>query len=224
MDGLGPRRSIETAALTVAGLRRLWAGWSCDKLILSSVVPEKTEIVRKAFPSTLLEVSPHLNLGMRLDYPAPDTLGQDRLANVAGLAALYAAPAVVIDFGTATTFDVLSPDRTYVGGVIAPGLEAMTDYLHERTALLPKVALRSPRSVVGRSTRKAILSGTVFGYPGLVSSILTEVKQEISPRKRLRVVATGGASRFLASRVPEIDEVNDLLTLEGLRVIGALNP
>ena len=120
---------------------------------------------------------------MGIDYPRPETIGADRLANATAATALYGSPAVVVDFGTAVTFDVISADRKYIGGVIAPGLNAMTDYLHKRTALLPRVTLREPRRAVGRSTAEAMRSGAVYGYRGLVAEILRQVVKEILQRK-----------------------------------------
>ena len=138
-------------------------------------------------------MSHKIALGVGIDYPRPETIGADRLANATAATALYGSPAVVVDFGTAVTFDVISADRKYIGGVIAPGLNAMTDYLHKRTALLPRVTLREPRCAVGRSTAEAMRSGAVYGYRGLVAEILRQVVKEIaSTRKVHYLIATGG--------------------------------
>jgi type III pantothenate kinase len=137
---------------------------------------------------------------------------------------LLGAPSVVVDFGTAVTFDVLSRDRSYIGGVICPGLQAMTEYLHQRTALLPRIHLLEPPHVIGKSTREAMLSGAVHGYRGLVRQVLHEIRTEVSPRRHLPVVATGGYADLIAAGLPEIDSVRPGLTLEGLRLIAELNP
>src|SRR5205807_2610536 len=150
------------------------------------------------------------------DYPRPETIGADRLANAAGVVALHGAPAVVVDFGTAVTFDVISRDKKYIGGVIAPGLEAMTDYLYQRTALLPKITLREPRSVLGKSTREAMLSGAVHGYRGLVREILREIRRDVFRGEKIKVVATGGYAELIAAKLPELRNVQPDLTLEGL--------
>src|SRR3989442_15504375 len=119
-------------------------------------------------------------------------MGGDRPANAAAVAQLYGYPAIVVDFGTAVTFDVVSAGGDYVGGVIAPGLEAMTSFLYNQTALLPKLSLREPVSAIGKTTRDAMMSGAVFGYRGLVREILVRVSFENFPGAKARVVATGG--------------------------------
>jgi type III pantothenate kinase len=158
-----------------------------------------------------------------VDYPKPATIGADRLANAASAFAQFGAPVVVVDFGTAVSFDIISPEGKYVGGVIAPGLEAMTDYLHQRTALLPKISLLEPPGAIGKSTRQAMLAGAVYGYRGLVRQILVEIRQELGWKKKLRVVATGGYAELIATKLPEISLVQPDLTLEGLRIIATLN-
>jgi len=115
------------------------------------------------------------------------------------------------------TFDVVDRAGNYVGGIIAPGLAAMTDYLHERTALLPRIKIREVSAAIGKSTEEAMLVGAVHGYRGLIRGLLTELKQELKAR-RLPVVATGGYGRLIAAKLPEITTVDPLLTLEGLRL------
>jgi type III pantothenate kinase len=122
-----------------------------------------------------------------------------------------------VDFGTAVTFDVVNAAGDYVGGVIAPGLAAMTDYLHEKTALLPRIRIREIRSAIGKSTEQAMLVGAVHGYRGLVRELIGELKRELKTRS-LPVVATGGYARLIAARLPEISAVERGLTLEGLRL------
>lgn len=199
-----------------------------QKIVLSSVVPEKAALALKAFARQVaadhfLAVSPKLNLGAGIDYPHPATIGPDRLANAAAVHSLYGAPAVVVDFGTAVTFDILSPEGNYIGGVIAPGLEVMTDYLFQRTALLPHIHPIEPESAIGKSTRDAMLAGTVYGYRGLVREILAQVRHELGSRRRVHIVATGGYAALISARLPEIKLVHPNLTLEGLRIIGNLN-
>jgi hypothetical protein len=122
-----------------------------------------------------------------------------------------------VDFGTAVTFDVVNRRGDYVGGIIAPGLSAMTDYLHEKTSLLPRIRIRETNVVIGRNTRQAMLIGAVHGYRGLIRGLIRELKQTLVS-KHLPVVATGGYARLMASKVPEIAAVEPLLTLEGLRL------
>jgi type III pantothenate kinase len=145
------------------------------------------------------------------------------LANAAAVTALYGCPAIVVDFGTAVTFDIVSAQRKYIGGVIAPGLESMTNFLYQRTALLPRLSLKEPRSVVGRSTMEAMRAGAVIGYRGLVREIISRIKSERFSGSKAWVVATGGYAGLIAARLKEIDAVHPNLTLEGLRIVANLN-
>jgi len=218
---------IPTPKLTVAALRRALGknAIRCG-VVLSSVVPGAEPAVETfAAKLYLIKVNHKTKLGVAVDYPKPASIGADRLANAAGAVAFYGAPAIVVDFGTAVTFDVLAMKNrvpTYVGGVIAPGLESMTDYLYQRTALLPRINLSEPVHPIGRSTVEAMMSGAVHGYRGLVRQILEELRRELKA-KRLAVVATGGYAELIAAKLPEVQQVNPLLTLEGLRIIGNLN-
>jgi type III pantothenate kinase len=164
-----------------------------------------------------------LKLGVEIDYPKPQSIGADRLANAAAVTALYGFPAIVVDFGTAVTFDIISEYRAYIGGVIAPGLEAMTNFLYQRTALLPRISLKEPLHAIGKSTIEAMRSGAVFGYRGLVREILERIKAEQFARRKVYVVATGGYARLIAQGLPEIGVVHPHLTLEGLRIVANLN-
>jgi type III pantothenate kinase len=221
---LGRSERIPTAGLTAAGLTKILRRRKVGLIVVSSVVPAKDKIIcRAANTIPILFVSAKCNLGVGVDYPAPASIGADRLANAAAVAALYGCPAVVVDFGTAVTFDVVSAERCYIGGVIAPGLEAMTNYLYKRTALLPKLTLAEPRRAVGRSTKAAMMAGAIFGYRGLVKEILQRISTEAFGRQRAQVIATGGYARLIAAQLPEIEAVHPDLTLEGLRIIGTLN-
>ena len=171
----------------------------------------------------MLWLGPKLNLGVGIDYPKPRSIGADRLANATAAAELYGYPAIVVDFGTAVTFDVISERRAYIGGVIAPGLEAMTNFLYQRTALLPRISLKEPRRAVGKSTIEAMLSGAVFGYRGLVREILARIKAEQFAQEKHYVIATGGYARLIAGGLPEIGLIRPHLTLEGLRIVANLN-
>ena len=128
----------------------------------------------------------------------------------------FGAPVVVLDFGTAVTFDSWTARGNYVGGIIAPGLEVMTDYLHEKTALLPRIKIREIKTIVGKNTEEAMLVGAVHGYRGLIRELIAQLKRELNAR--LPVVATGGYARLIAAKLPEITAVDPLLTLEGLRL------
>jgi len=209
-----------TSEKLVATLRRR----SVRKFVVCSVVPAKNAVVRRAAGRTkILWLRPDVNLGVKIDYPKPKLIGADRLANAAAVAKLYGYPAIVVDFGTAVTFDIISASGAYIGGVIAPGLEAMTNFLYQRTALLPRLALHEPRRAIGKSTHDAMISGAIYGYRGLVREILVQIKDEEFRRQKVKVVATGGYAQLIAARVPEIQSVYPNLTLEGLRLVANLN-
>lgn len=225
----GPRlRSVDlrTAAWETAegerALRRFLNGTGVQGAALCSVVPAATPRVvraaRRCGGCEPLVLSPRTLRGIGIDYPKPDSIGPDRLANAVAARQRFGAPVVVVDFGTAVTFDVVSPRGDYVGGIIAPGLAAMTDYLHEKTALLPRIKIRETRAVVGRSTEEAMLVGAVHGYRGMVRELLQELRREFN-QPGLPVLATGGYARLIARQLPEIDAVVPGLTLEGLRLV-----
>lgn len=217
---------IATPTLDAASFENAVRGWQFDAAVISSVVPEKGRLLGellKKRKTRALFVRHDVALGVGIDFPNPRSIGADRLANAAGVIAFYGAPSIVVDFGTAVTFDIVSAEKKYIGGVIAPGLEVMTDYFHRRTALLPKITPAEPRSAIGKSTRAAMLSGAVFGYRGLVKQILTEIERELHTAEKPKVIATGGYAKLIAAKLPAIDRVHPNLTLEGLRMIGTLN-
>jgi type III pantothenate kinase len=189
---------------------------------LCSVVPSATprllRMVRRLWKVQGLELSAQTIRGLGLNYPKPETIGPDRLANAVAARRHFGAPVVVVDFGTAVTFDVVDRAGDYVGGIIAPGLAAMTDYLHEKTALLPRIRIREIQSCIGKSTEQAMLIGAVHGYRGLIRSLAHELKQELGS-DALPLIATGGYARLIAAGLPEINIVEPLLTLEGLRLV-----
>src|SRR5215475_7330496 len=192
--------------------------------VVPRVTPRVYEAVREVWKLRCLELTPKTLRGVGIDYPKPATIGPDRLANAVAAHHQFGAPSVVVDFGTAVTFDVVNPSGNYAGGIIAPGLAAMTEYLHDKTALLPYIKIREIRNVIGKSTEEAMLVGAVHGYRGLIRELLLELKREMKAR-RLPVVATGGYSELIAAKLPEITAIDPLLTLEGLRLIWfAHNP
>lgn len=186
--------------------------------VVPSASPAVRALVRRRWRLDCLELSPKTLRGVGIDYPRPATIGPDRLANAAAVAHHFGAPAVVVDFGTAVTFDVVDRAGNYAGGIIAPGLAAMTDYLHEKTALLPRIKIRDVTAVIGRNTEQAMLIGAVHGYRGLVRELIAQLKKTLRT-KRLPVVATGGYAALIARSMPEITAVEPLLTLEGLRLV-----
>jgi type III pantothenate kinase len=203
-------------------LRRFVGRRQLHGAALCSVVPSRTPIVRQAVSKLwevhCLELTSQTVTGIRIEYPNPKTIGPDRLANAVAARHHFGTPVVVVDFGTAVTFDVVNRKGNYIGGIIAPGLAALTEYLHEKTALLPRIKIREVRRAVGKSTEEAMLIGIVHGYRGLVRELLNGLKVELgSPR--LPVVATGGYGKLMAKWVPEITRIDPLLTLEGLRLV-----
>lgn len=222
---IGRPSRIPTSRLTRAYLRRFLKRGKIEMLVVCSVVPKKNREVKSAAGKTrILWLGPRSKLGVGIDYPTPKTIGADRLANAAAVAALCGYPAIVVDFGTAVTFDIVSGEKKYIGGVIAPGLEAMTNFLYQRTALLPKLSLREPRRAIGRSTTEAMRAGAVFGYRGLVREIIARIKVENFPRSKVKIIATGGYADLIVAQLPEIEAVYPNLTLEGLRIVANLNP
>ena len=187
-----------------------------------SVVPAATAPAQTATGAelglTVLQLTSDTLRGVGIRYPKPRTIGQDRLANALAARHHFGDPVLVVDFGTAVTFDVVDRAGDYIGGIIAPGLAAMTDYLHEKTALLPRIRIREPRAVVGKDTEQAMLVGAVHGYRGLVRGLIGELKRDLRAR-RLPVVATGGYAKLIARGLPEITAVRPDLTLEGLRLL-----
>ena len=216
---------IPTAELSGSMIAKFLRRRQVKKLVVSSVVPAKNSAISKAAhkETQVLWLDWKLKLGVTIDYPKPRSIGADRLANAAAVVELYGSPAIVVDFGTAVTFDVVSERRSYIGGVIAPGLEAMTNFLYQRTALLPRVSLKEPHCAVGKSTVEAMRSGAVFGYRGLVREILAQIRAERFSRKEVAIVATGGYARLIASQLAEVAVIHPHLTLEGLRIAGNLN-
>jgi type III pantothenate kinase len=223
-EKIGKSARLPTSKLSAAAMRRILRGRQVATIVVSSVVPKKNKAISAAAGSArVLFLNPKLDLGVGIDYPRPRSIGADRLANAAAVAQLYGSPAIVVDFGTAVTFDVVSAAGNYVGGVIAPGLEVMTNYLYQRTALLPKLTLQEPPRAIGKTTRDAMMSGAVFGYRGLVREILKRLTAETFPRKKPRIIATGGYAQLIASKLPEIEAVHPNLTLEGLRIVANRN-
>ncbi len=203
-------------------LSRRWA----DAVVVASVVPSADakwkRAIRRAGQPDPLFVTHALELGVAVDYPKPERIGADRLANAAAAARLLGAPSVVCDFGTALTFDVLDARRGYVGGIICPGLPLMFDYLAEKTALLPHVAPARTRAVVGRNTKQAMQIGARLGYRGMVREILAALEKELAT-PGLSVCCTGGYAGWIFQGWDVPATIDPQLTLKGLGIIGELN-
>ena len=223
-SGISANRSwLPTPEISPESLAAALAEFEFEGSLLCSVVPEKARILRDflAARGPVHPLSYQSDTGLAIDYPHPAQIGADRLANAIGVAARYGAPAIVIDFGTAVTFDVVSAGPAYCGGVIAPGLGAMQDYLGKRTALLPKIEIDEPRAAIGKSTVEAMQAGAVYGYRGLVREILFRLQAEMSGTPV--IVATGGDAALIAKGLPEIQHVDPDLTLEGIRLAAVRN-
>ena len=215
------RGVLATAEISPETLEGLVGDVPYAAVLIGSVVPEKREILRSFFEGKApVHVLGHRSpLGIGIDYPLPEQIGADRLANAIGVFERHGAPAIVIDFGTAVTFDIVSGAPAYCGGVIAPGLGAMSGYLSRKTALLPEIELTEPESAIGKSTVHAMQAGAVFGYRGLVKGILEKICSELPEAPR--IVATGGDAALIAKGLPEIGRVDADLTLDGLRHVAS---
>ncbi|GIP30671.1 type III pantothenate kinase [Paenibacillus sp. J23TS9] len=195
-------------------------------VIMSSVVPPMVHIIeemcRKYIHKQPLMVGPGIRTGLNLRSENPREVGADRIVNAVAAVDLYKGPLVVVDFGTATTFDCIDEKGNYLGGAIVPGIGIATEALVQRASKLPRIELEKPKKVIGRNTVHAMQAGIIFGYAGQVDGIVKRMKQEMEA-PHLKVVATGGLAELIASESEAIDEVNPLLTLEGLRLIYERN-
>ncbi|MBI4698442.1 MAG: type III pantothenate kinase [Nitrospirae bacterium] len=197
--------------------------------VICSVVPEITPVISNALRKGLgiepINVNNKLITGIKFRIKHPDKLGADRIANAAAARQLYKGPLIVIDFGTATTFCVISARGEYLGGVIMPGLRMAAEALCEKTAKLPMVELSKPEKILGNDTKSSINSGVILGQAGAVERIIREIKEERSwgGKTPLKVIATGGLAQLIAPYIKGLKTVNPLLTLEGLRIIYGLN-
>ena len=193
--------------------------------VLGSVVPNVNttwkKMVKDELGCDLLIVRAGVKMDVTVDYPEPQTVGADRLADAVGGVRRYGAPLIVADFGTALTFDVITNDKRYIGGVITPGLPLMSDYLYERTALLPRVEFKGACPLVGKTTQQAMRIGAQIGYRGIVREIVTYLKKSLDPKFKL--VATGGYARWALeeSGMPFI--IDPELTLFGFGCIWESN-
>jgi type III pantothenate kinase len=193
--------------------------------IVSSVVPPLTpvieELCRTYFAMEANVVGPGLKTGMPILYENPSEVGADRITAAVAAFEKYGGPVIVLDFGTATTFDAVSAKGEYLGGAIAPGVRISAEALYLKTAKLPRIEIRKPKKAIGRTTVASMQSGLYFGYIGLVSRTIAEIRKELGPNAR--VISTGGFGGQVAAEVPEIEAHEPDLVLEGLRIIYERN-
>jgi type III pantothenate kinase len=225
------RTADEHALLLVDYLRLVGVDIRADELpkhlsgiAISSSVPSATsalrEMAQRWFPIPTVVIEPGVRTGMPILYDNPKEVGADRIANAVGALDLFEAPLIVVDLGTATTFDVISGAGEYLGGAITPGIEIATDALFSHAAALRRVELVEPRHVIGKSTVESIQSGVIYGYAGLVDGLCRRIKDELG---EATVVATGGLATVIRPLAREIDHHEPWLTLHGLRLVFERN-
>ncbi len=194
-------------------------------IIISCVVPPMLNILEplcvKYFNIKPMIVGPGIKTGMPIFYDNPREVGADRIVNAVAAYAKYRKECIVVDFGTATTFDYVSPKGEYMGGCIAPGIVISSEALFERASKLPRVEFSKPKTVITKDTVSAMQAGIMYGYAGLVDGIVARMKAEVNTTPL--VIATGGLARVVAQEAKSIDKIEDMLTLEGLRLIFELN-
>ncbi|NLP14347.1 MAG: type III pantothenate kinase [Clostridium sp.] len=193
-----------------------------EAVMIASVVPpimySLEHAIRKYFHKTPMMVGPGIKTGINIMYENPREVGADRIVNAVAAFEIYGGPVIIVDFGTATTFCAVSSRCEYLGGVICPGMQISSEALFQKAAKLPRIDLTKPKNVIGRNTVSSMQSGMVYGYVGQVDYIVKRMKQEMK-ESNIKVIATGGFAKLIASESETIDETNELLTLEGLRII-----
>jgi len=209
-------------AFLITGLMRMVDRPASDvqACVLSCVVPpllpRLEEMVQTAFGCEAFTIRP-AELGIPIEYHPPTAVGSDRVANAVAAAELYSLPAVIVDFGTTTTVDVVSESGAYLGGAIAPGIEASVAALYANTARLPRVDIRPPAAAIGRSTEESIRSGVVFGFAAQVDGLVRRCAAELAARPV--VIATGGQARLIGTVSETIQHIDETLTLHGMRLL-----
>jgi type III pantothenate kinase len=215
------RRTADELSVLIEGLLELDA---VDGFCLSSTVPalqrEYEQFAERA-GLAILVVGPGVSTGIAIRYDDPREVGPDRIVNAVAAKERYGAPCIVVDFGTSTNFDVVSPDGEYVGGVLAPGIEISMDALFARAARLFRVDFAAPPTVIGKTTQTALQSGLVYGFAGQVDEIVTRIRGELGAEAP--AIATGGLAELVVPHSRTLERVDPFLTLEGLRLVYARN-
>jgi type III pantothenate kinase len=196
-----------------------------DGVCVSSVVPQITSRIEEAcdyyIKRPVLCVSNKLNIGMELKIDRPSELGNDRIVDMLAVKSLYGYPACLIDFGTATTFNLIDRSGDYIGGAIAAGIQTSADALFTKTAQLPNISIQKPPHIIGKNTVHSMQSGLIYGYVSMVEGMVKRYKNEIG--SDMKTVATGGLAKIISGETDCIEEVNTWLTLTGLRLIWEMN-
>jgi type III pantothenate kinase len=222
-----PERTADEYSVTISHLAAA-KNIGCDRIdaiIVSCVVPPMTSMIQelgeRLFGVTPLVIGPGVKTGMPILYDSPKEVGADRICNGVAAYERYHDCSIVVDFGTATTFDFISKKGEYVGGCIAPGLLISVEALFQRASKLPRVEIVKPKEIVGKNPVHSIQAGVFYGYVGLVDGIVERIQKE--NRVQAKVIATGGLARVIAPECSRIDDIDEFLTLDGLRIIYERN-
>jgi len=196
-----------------------------EGIALASTVPQLhrayEDFAKEYVKAALLELGPGVKTGVPVRYDDPREVGPDRIANAVAAVERYGAPAIVVDFGTSTNFDVVSPEGEYVGGVLAPGIEVSMDALFSRAARLFKVDFAEPETVIAKNTASSLQSGLVYGFAGQVDGIVERIRGEL--RAEAQTVATGGLADLIVPHAKTLETIDPFLTLEGVRIVWERN-
>jgi len=196
-----------------------------EGIALASTVPQLhrayEDFAKEYAKAELLELGPGVKTGVPVRYDDPREVGPDRIANAVAAVERYGAPAIVVDFGTSTNFDVVSPEGEYVGGVLAPGIEVSMDALFSRAARLFKVDFAEPETVIAKNTASSLQSGLVYGFAGQVDGIVERIREELSAEAQ--TVATGGLADLIVPHAKTLETIDPFLTLEGVRIVWERN-
>jgi type III pantothenate kinase len=215
------RFDIHTHNFSFKILKRNLINKSIDDAIICSVVPDSTKIVvpclKKMLGKSPYIIGKDIQVPIKNLYRNPKQVGQDRLVNAYAAIMLYKAPVIMVDFGTAVTFDVVSKDKQYLGGMILPGLKISLEVLNQRTALLPKIKLNKPEELIGRDTKNSMLSGIVWGFAAMADELIKKLKRKLG--KNAKAIGTGGDINLIAEFSTQLNKVDRNLTLKGLNLI-----